>query len=241
MAIKKLNRPQSLFELALTNIRTAIIDGTIQLGEHLSEVSISESLGVSKTPVREALQELRREGLVRIGANSGTTVFFPDADELHDIFDYRALLELGAAERMFDRDWKAAADKMAAVVAEMHKAVAEADYTAYRRLDSALHHVVIEASGNALIVNAYAPLTAKVDALRNRGLEDISVVRRSLEYHEMLSDLLAANKRKAFCAALQTHIANSNRDYATWLAGETAKIGAGKPASPLRTDTKDLT
>ncbi|MCB8840475.1 GntR family transcriptional regulator [Aurantimonas sp. VKM B-3413] len=218
MAIKPLERPQSLFELALDGIRGAIIDGTIQLGEHLSELRISEWLGVSKTPVREALQELRREGLVRIGPKSGTVVFLPDETELREIFDYRAMLELGAARRMFERNRAEATADMAKIVRQMHEALGRQDHAGYRKLDSRFHNTIIAASGNSLIVEAYAPLTAKVDALRNRGLEDLDVVRRSLAFHEKLLALLQAEEADGFCSGLAQHIANSRRDYTNWLS-----------------------
>lgn len=225
MAITRLKRPQSLSELTLADLRKAIIDGSIELGEHLSEIRLSERLGVSKTPVREALQELRREGLVRIGPNSGTVVFLPNEAELHEIFDYRTLLELGAARRMFRGNFAVAASKMADVVGRMRDACSQEDHDSYRKLDSAFHHIIIQASGNPLIANAYAPLTAKIDALRNRGLKDISVVRRSLAFHGQLSSLLSAGAQQEFCDALEIHIGNSSRDYAAWLERLSAEAG----------------
>lgn len=217
VAIGRLDRPQSLFDLALHEIRNAIIDGTIGLGEHLSELRISESLGVSKTPVREALQELRREGLVRVSANSGTVVFLPDEDEIRDIFDCRSLIELGAAKRMFERNSQKAAKQMADVVTRMKSACANEDHGTYRRLDSEFHSIIIEGAGNGMIVEAYAPLQSKVDSLRNRGLMDISVVHKSLEFHSRLSTYLTQGDERSFCSGLELHIANSRRDYTRWM------------------------
>ncbi len=61
-----LQRPKSLRELALEHLRNSIIDGSLEMGQILSERKISEELGVSKSPVREALAQLRDEGLVSI-------------------------------------------------------------------------------------------------------------------------------------------------------------------------------
>ena len=72
-----IKRPKSLRELALEYLRKSIIDGTLKMGQILSERKISEELGVSKSPVREALAQLRDEGLINIepqkGADESTT------------------------------------------------------------------------------------------------------------------------------------------------------------------------
>ena len=217
MVIEKLTRAPSLYEMALDGIRSAIIDGTIELGEHLSEARVSNRFGISKTPVREALQELRREGLVQIDPQSGTRVFLPDDREIAEIFDMRVMLETGAAVRMFQRDTSLVAQAMADVVTRMGECVATECYETYRRLDSEFHDIIIAGSGNRLIVAAYRPLSSKIDALRSRGLRDIGVVRRSLGFHRRLADLLKHGAAEDFQCTLETHISNSSGDYVAWL------------------------
>ena len=119
---------------------------------------------------------------------------------------------------MFRQNREEAAENMAGVITQMQDACAREDHQAYRQLDSVFHWTIIKASRNSMIVGAYSPLSAKVDALRNRGLEDIEVVRRSLEFHKRLSGLLAANDAGGFCAGLKQYISNSSHDYAAWLA-----------------------
>ena len=76
-----LERPKSLRELALEYLRNRIVDGTFQMGQVLSERKISEELGVSKSPVREALAQLRDEGLVDIEPQKGARVYsIPNLD-----------------------------------------------------------------------------------------------------------------------------------------------------------------
>lgn len=217
MPIRRLKRPKSLTEVVLHNIKEAILDGSVKLGEQLSELRLSESLGVSKTPVREALQELRRLGLVRITPKSGTVVFMPDARELSDIFDLRRLLENGAAERLFDRRYAETSADLAAVVRTMEAAIAAQDYRTYRRLDGDFHKVIVAGSGNAMLIATYDTLSLKIDALRNRGLEDLGVVGRSMAFHLRLLDLLQKGDREGFRDGLAQHIANSERDYLNWL------------------------
>src|SRR5580765_2602781 len=69
---QKLERPKSLTDMAIESIRSSIVEGRLSLGEHLSEAALALSLGISKTPVREALLQLRGEGLVEIHPQRGT-------------------------------------------------------------------------------------------------------------------------------------------------------------------------
>ena len=214
--------------MALAGIRSAIIDGTIELGEHLSEAKLSRRFGISKTPVREALQELRREGLVQIDPQSGTRVFLPDDREIAEIFDMRVMLETGAAARLFQRDTGPVAQAMADVVAHMAACVATECYETYRRLDSEFHDIIIAGSGNRLIIAAYRPLSSKIDALRSRGLRDIGVVRRSLGFHRRLANLLTQGAAEDFQRTLETHISNSSHDYVAWLGDRLGHLQAAK-------------
>lgn len=218
MAIERLTRAPSLYEMALDSIRSAIVEGSIELGDHLSEARVSRQFGISKTPVREALQELRREGLVRIDPQSGTRVFMPDAREIEEIFEMRNLLETGAAEILRQLDWRQVGTRLTGVVEQMEACVGTEDYDRYRQLDSEFHKLIVSGSGNRMLIAAYVPLSSKIDALRNRGLKDIEVVRRSLKFHRSLADLLVRGAHDDFRRELGVHIVNSSRDYQAWKA-----------------------
>lgn len=242
MPINRLKRPQSLSEAVLHDLRKAIIEGSLELGAQVSELSLSELLGVSKTPVREALQELRRLGLVQITPKSGTSIFLPDEKELTDIFDLRMLLELGAADRLFENAYETTLTAMRAIVNEMETALKDEHYYAYRQLDSRFHQAIVAGAGNLMLIEAYAPLSLKIDALRNRGLVDINVASRSLAFHKSLLEQLSKKQKAVFSEALSVHISNSKRDYLSWLErfNQTLK-GRRDQQTPIRlevTETK---
>ena len=113
----------------------------------------------------------------------------------------------------------------------MRRSIAAEDHHAYRRLDSAFHATIIGGARNAYILEAYRPLSSKVDALRSRGLTDLGVVRRSMIFHERLLTLLTSGDVDDFCSALERHISNSSRDYRSWLR---ARIEAGGPPPGAR-------
>jgi DNA-binding GntR family transcriptional regulator len=224
VGLKKLTRPESLTDMAQRALRDAIIEGRLKLGDQLSEIRLSRMLGVSKTPVREALMQLKREGLVQIDPQRGTSIFRIENDEIDQIAAFRALLELEAARAIFRAGREASAGAMRAVVAEMEQALAGDDFLAYRRLDSDLHMVIIEGAGNPYLVAAYGLISAKIGALRTRAHDDRQVVDRSLETHRRLAELMTAGDEWEFCALLARHIENTGRDYRAWLARQ----GAGR-------------
>ena len=111
-----LERPKSLRELALEYLRNRIVDGTFQMGQVLSERKISEELGVSKSPVREALAQLRDEGLVDIEPQKGARVFTLSEEEVIQICDFRQAIESASFDLALQRDPARLAKNMDRVV-----------------------------------------------------------------------------------------------------------------------------
>ena len=227
MSLEKLSRPELLAEMAQRELRNAIIEGRLKLGDQLSEIRLSKMLGISKTPVREALMQLRREGLVQIDPQRGTSIFRIEDKEIDQIAGLRRLLESEAARLIFAAGREKAVHKMGKVIEAMERAINKADFQAYRRLDAELHMVLIEGAGNPYLVAAYNLISAKIGALRSRAHDDTHVVDRSLETHRRLFELMKAGNERAFFDLLAFHIDNTGRDYRAWLA---AQMADGKEA-----------
>ena len=115
--VSLIQRPASLTEIALQQVRTAIIEGTLPLGSAISEGQLAASLGISKTPVREALAQLRMEGLVTIVPQSGTFVFTLSATEVVEICELRQTLEAAALRLALERNRSRLIDGLAEVCA----------------------------------------------------------------------------------------------------------------------------
>jgi len=214
--------------MALRELRNAIIDGRLKLGDQISEIRLSRMLGISKTPVREALQELRREGLVQIDPQRGTSIFRIEDTEIDQIADFRRMLEVAAARRILAGERGEVCRRMREVVDGMHEALARNDIAAYRKLDADFHLVLIENSGNSYIEQAYGLIAAKIGALRTRAHDDRHVVDSSLDTHTQLCEMLEKGDEEAFCALLAQHIRNTGRDYRAWLARQSAEQPAEK-------------
>jgi DNA-binding GntR family transcriptional regulator len=218
LSLEKLNRPESLSEMAQRELRNAIIEGRLKLGDQLSEIRLSKMLGISKTPVREALMQLKREGLVQIDPQRGTSIFRIEDREIDQIATFRRLLETEAARIIFANDKKPVLRRMSQVLEAMDRAIARKDFQTYRRLDADFHMTLIEGAGNPYLVSAYGLISAKIGALRSRAHDDTQVVERSLETHRRLYSLFEAGQEEEFRELMGFHIANTGRDYRAWLA-----------------------
>ena len=118
----KITRPKSLTELVVDELRARIIDGRLRLGEALSENALAADLGISKTPVREALLQLKLERLVDVLPQRGTYVFRLARDQVVMISELREILELPAAAAAIERNHAALVARMTEIFEEMRKA-----------------------------------------------------------------------------------------------------------------------
>ncbi len=165
-AMEQITRPKSLFEMAAQYIRQAISKGQLKLGQRISENDLASSLGISKTPVREALAKLKMEGLVHVFPQKGTFVFTLTEKEVVDICELRYTLESTALAFAFDRNREqffAAAKK---TVDGMRSARKENDEDQYLELDSGFHILFFKYCGNQYFDDAYRLIAARVAAMR---------------------------------------------------------------------------
>ena len=198
--------PRSLTEIVALRLREAIIDGDFQLGEMISEESLAQSFGVSRTPVRDALTLLQTTGLVDIRAKRGSYVFQPTEDDIRAICDFRVVLEVHAARLTHALDKKALLADLKAVLAQMVAADAADDSRQYGRADSSFHEALFTRCGNSYVRDAYKLLSGRVAALRtnlSRQFGDARAV--SLGEHRKMIALIDRGDFDALQTLLATH------------------------------------
>src|SRR5262249_8606983 len=136
-------------DVAYRSLREMILSGGVDAGSRLGEVELAETLGLSRTPVREALQRLGTEGLVEGLPHRGARVGRWTAADLEEIFELRAQLEPYGAARAARRGLAAERlDELAGLCDEMERAVAARDFRAVTELNDRLHTSIVEGSGN---------------------------------------------------------------------------------------------
>ena len=140
---------------SVDRLRQSIMCGDLGFGEQLSEGALARQLGVSKTPVREALQQLRNEGLVRIVPHTGTFVFTLSAREVKELCELRVTLERAALRFAVERNRGRCSRRYAPSPRAWTMPTARGDIRRYLELDTAYHAEFFANCGNSYITQAY--------------------------------------------------------------------------------------
>lgn len=212
--MKQLRRSKSLTEMAVEGLREAIVTGQFRLGEPLSEIQLASSIGTSKTPVREALKQLRIEGLVTVVPQSGTFVFTLSALELVKMCELRLILEMAAFKFAYQRNREEFTKALQTVVAKMAMSQQAADIPKYLRLDTEFHEQLFKYCDNQFITDAYSLIGGKIAALRTHLSSLPQHTQLSFEEHRAFVKAIDQEDVEKATLILQKHIGRSKETYA---------------------------
>jgi DNA-binding GntR family transcriptional regulator len=187
-------------------IKRMLLDGSYQPGEKLSEEDLAQTVGVSRTPVREALRRLHAEGLVDWEANRGASVPAWNDQDLEEIFELRALLEGYGAELAAIRITPEEIARLRELSTDMerHAAVRDPDGVA---VSNAEFHAIILSAGRNLRLSALLGAVVQTP-LVNRTFRryDDAAMARSMAHHRELVDAFEARDRAWAGSVMRAHI-----------------------------------
>jgi len=163
-----IERPKTLTDMAVERIRESIVNGTLELGGQISEAVLAQQLGISKTPVREALLRLRSDGLVEMHAQRGTHVFSACAEDVVKICRFREVLEAIALAEALAADREGLIAALEENLRLMKEAQRKGDVRAVPELDALFHGIIMQRSNNSYLRDAYRLIEHKIHALRSR-------------------------------------------------------------------------
>ena len=200
-------------DTVLARLRDNIVRGELRLGELLSERVLAEQLGLSKTPVREALAQLRLEGLVRIVPQRGAFVFTLSAAELTALCEFRSTLETAALQHAMRRAPDELSRDLANVLVDMEKALNNSNRTAYLDADTAFHEVFFTHCGNSYLSETYQLHIGKIAALRTHLATKPFHTEKSFVEHQQILDCTRAGDLGGALGILDKHIARTKLTY----------------------------
>lgn len=177
-------------------LREAIVDGTLAPGEQLRDGELADWLGVSRTPIREALLELSRAGLVHATPGRSTVVSPIDPAAVGDAQAVVAAMHALAVRQAIPRMTTTDIDRMRAANRDFARAQDAGDTDAALRADARFHAVAIEVGGNAAaagVIAQYEPVLHRAERLRFASHEGVASVAR----HDRLIELCAAGDADA--------------------------------------------
>jgi DNA-binding GntR family transcriptional regulator len=206
----RLERPQLLTDLALERIREAIVGGALKLGAQVSEAQLAQQLGVSKTPVREALVRLARDGLVQVHPQRGTFVFKLEPEQVAQLCRYRAMMETAALREAMGTARAPLAAAMARCVDAMRDAEAARDLRALARIDMEFHWLFFAHASSGYLRAGYEVIRWQLVALRHR-----SPIDNAVKAHKVLVDAVARGDADKACRLLEQHVLENEPRYRT--------------------------
>jgi len=198
--------PRSTFASIVTErLRAAIVDGSLEPGSQLSEVELANTFGVSRGPVREALQRLVQEGLLLSEPHRGVFVPVLTDEDVLDIYLAREALESAAIRSIVANDASAAASEaLDRYVTEMENAEAAGDWVAVGNFDLEFHVALVEASGSQRLQRMFSTVISEtrlcLGALTSGdGRGDL------VQEHRQICDLMQQGKTDQALAVLGKH------------------------------------
>lgn len=182
-------------DLAYETIRAMVLSGELSPGEQLSEETLAERCGVSRTPVRDALRRLEAELLVRKNESQRSFVTDASIDDVADAFELRAMMEGHAAKRAAQRMTKPKLDHLTLINSKLYKAINQAnpDVSAFLEHNRTFHEVILEVANSRRLSTLLGALIEQPVVWRTAQHYGQEAFNRSHSEHE---DLLAAFARE---------------------------------------------
>lgn len=216
---------QPLRSLVCDELRRLVVTGELAPGMRLVEDRLAASLGVSRNPVREALQTLAAEGFVELLPRRGAVVAQITAEQAEELFDVRMVLESLAARRAARHASPAEIAELTAVLDGAREATAAGDYDLLASCNTAFHERVVAASGNGYLSLLVAPMARRVQWVFRASAA--SRAPHSWTEHEALLHAIAAGDEEHAALLAGAHVAAARASYRRVAA-------AGAAAAPTR-------
>jgi DNA-binding GntR family transcriptional regulator len=197
---------RSLHSEVSTRLRDMIIEGHLPPGARINEGLVGKQLGVSRTPLREAIKSLVSEGLVEIIQGKGASVRSLSERELIDILEALKLIEQHAGRLVCERGDAAAIAAIEALHAEMMGFYAAKARLPYFKRNQDIHSAIVRASGNAVLAELHETLQLRIKRLRYIGNEGPEKWAGAVAEHEEMIESLRKRDGKALARILGKHL-----------------------------------
>ncbi|MBW1800783.1 MAG: GntR family transcriptional regulator [Deltaproteobacteria bacterium] len=222
-----IQNPVSIREKVYTALRNDILDGVIRPGERIVEARLAEQIKTSRTPVREALHILEREGLLESIPRVGYRVKRIRWEEVEEICEIRVVNEILAAkwaiDRMTSKELKALEDNLA--VSE--KAVKEGDIKSFIELDAEFHEIIARAGRSARLLELCQMLRRHMLRYRIDSFVLPEVALQAIEGHRRIFECIQRKDKRGVQSAIRDHLEWSKQSIKMYAFDHSAHISHG--------------
>jgi DNA-binding GntR family transcriptional regulator len=199
---------QTLHDEVVERVRGMILEGQLAAGERVQERALSELLGISRTPLREAFKVLAREGLIRLKPNRGATVTRLTIGEAGEMFEVMAALEALAGELACVRIGEDEIAEIRALHYQMLAHHARGERPEYFRLNQDIHRLIAQTAGNETLAEMIAGLSDRLRSARYQANLSRERWDQAVAEHGEILAALEARDAVALAAVLRRHLRN---------------------------------
>ncbi|WP_371376342.1 GntR family transcriptional regulator [Sporomusa aerivorans] len=207
----KLDSYKPLREVVAETLREAIVNGTLNPGERLMEIQLAEELGVSRTPVREAIRKLELEGFVVMLPRRGTYVADLSIKDINEVFEIRTALDVLAAGLAVERITEDELEQLERLLVEIGELLDTDDTDKIVEVDSQFHDVLYRASRNDRLVGIINNLREQFTRFRSISIQYPGRMQKSVEEHRRLVEAIASRDTDLAQQIAREHMENSEQ------------------------------
>lgn len=200
-----------LRDVVFNTLRRAILTGELKPGERLMEIHLANKLGVSRTPIREAIRKLELEGLVIMIPRRGAEVAQITEKSLKDVLEVRRALDALCVELACDRISEEEKAQLRQACDTFERATRTQNVTAIAEADVALHDIIVQATENKRLIQLINNLSEQMYRYRFEYIKDESRHDNLVEEHRMIYESILENDKERAAQAAKLHIDNQEK------------------------------
>jgi len=206
--ISKIKGYELLSKKVYKIIKSKIINGSLKPGTKLLEAKLAEQMGISRTPIREALRELAAKGFVKMIPNQGIVVSSDSIEDIQEVMQIRGVLEGLAAHLAATKITEEEISKLENFLKQMEKITKERDNHAFGEVDAKFHNVIVNISGNQRLIQIRKNITEQAHRYRIKLLKFSGILNYSTQDHWKIVEALKKKDSKKADRLSQKHIEN---------------------------------
>ena len=222
-------RSMTLSGLVQDEILRGIKSGELTVGSRLNESELSQRLGVSRSPLREAFRALEEAGLVRLEKNRGVFIRDLSDEEAAELYDVRSGLDEMVGRRLAPRITDAQLAELNELLIELESTTSHDGMDGYFARNVAFHDRIVQMTGNLTLLGIYRQVVNRMHLLRRRGFSLAGSSSASHAEHRAILDALATRDPDTAAQVMRQHV-NSGFQRA-WAGGHQVTDGTPAPAA----------
>lgn len=207
----QMNEFLPLRDVVFNTLRQAILTGELKPGERLMEIHLANKLGVSRTPIREAIRKLELEGLVTMIPRRGAEVAQITEKSMNDVLEVRRALDSLCVELACERITQEDTERLGLACEAFEAAVRTGDIKKIARADVELHDIIVQATGNQRLVQLINNLSEQMYRYRFEYIKDSTQHQRLIDEHRMIYESIVKKDKEAASQAAHVHIDNQKK------------------------------